>query len=125
MTEPSFYERVYAVVRRVPAGQVATYGQIAALLGIGRGARAVGWALHALTPAMAEEVPWWRIINAQGRISSSCREHSAARQRALLVGEGIPFDGDGRIPLDAVRWPIASHAEYLALCAQEAQDEPG
>jgi methylated-DNA-protein-cysteine methyltransferase-like protein len=111
----TFFERVYFAVSQVPPGQVATYGQIAAVLGRARGARAVGWALHALNDTQAELVPWWRIINAQGRISSACREHSAILQRQLLEAEGIPFRPDGRIPLDQVQWPITSEGEFRAL----------
>jgi methylated-DNA-protein-cysteine methyltransferase-like protein len=99
-----FYKRVYRLVRQIPAGQVATYGQIAALLGNPRAARAVGWALHRLPDGEVDRVPWHRVINAQGRISTSCREHPAHEQRRRLEREGIVFDGTERVPLERYRW---------------------
>lgn len=103
-TAPDFYQRVYAMVRRIPAGQVATYGQIAALLGSPMAARAVGYALGHLPTDT--DVPWQRVINREGAISP--RGIGAApgdRQRALLEAEGLGFDAAGRIDLGAVRWP--------------------
>lgn len=94
------YDRVYAVVRSIPSGRVATYGQIAALAGLGRGARQVGYALHAL-PA-EHDVPWQRVVNARGEISLS---HDAGHwQRGLLESEGVQFDARGRIDLSRYRW---------------------
>jgi methylated-DNA-protein-cysteine methyltransferase-like protein len=86
----------------IPTGQVATYGQIAAYLGNPRAARAVGWALRALPEAI--DVPWHRVINAQGRISTSCREHGAHEQRAMLEEEGVIFDEKGCTDLKRYRW---------------------
>ena len=63
----SFFEQVYQVVHCIPPGKVATYGQIARILGKPRGARTVGWALHS-TPE-GSDVPWQRVINSQGKIS--------------------------------------------------------
>jgi methylated-DNA-protein-cysteine methyltransferase-like protein len=94
----SDFERVYAVVRRIPRGKVATYGQTARLLDWPHGARTVGWALRALPPG--SDVPWHRVVNAQGRISID----DAARQRRLLEAEGIIFDKEGRIDLNRYRW---------------------
>ena len=99
--------RIYEVVKAVPAGRVATYGDIAAIVGGGCDARTVGYALNALPKTSAEEVPWQRIINAQGGISTR-----GLLQRKLLQDEGIPFDDDGRVPLDEFRWagPTAAWA---------------
>ncbi len=95
------YSRIYAVVRRIPRGRVATYGQVAGLAGgIPRGARQVGYALHALTPARA--VPWHRVVNAAGRISLP--PGGGLSQRLLLEREGVRFDGRGRIDLDRYGW---------------------
>jgi methylated-DNA-protein-cysteine methyltransferase-like protein len=71
MTEDAdrFFARVYALVREIPRGRVATYGQVAALLGVPRGARAVGWALRALPDAQSARTPWHRVVGAGGRIS--------------------------------------------------------
>src|SRR5207244_11707400 len=63
-----FFARVYAAVRAIPRGRVATYGQLARLLGVPRGARAVGWALRALSPAREERVPWHRAVGPGGRL---------------------------------------------------------
>jgi methylated-DNA-protein-cysteine methyltransferase-like protein len=92
------FERVYELVRRIPSGRVATYGQIAHLLDWPRGARTVGWALRALQADSG--VPWHRVVNAQGGISI----RDAARQQALLEAEGIIFDKRGRIDLTRYRW---------------------
>ncbi len=92
------FERVYAVVRRIPCGTVASYGQVARLLDWPRGARTVGWALRALPSG--SDVPWHRVINAQGRISIGDVE----RQRRLLEAEGVVFNTEGRIDLNRYRW---------------------
>lgn len=99
---PSFYERVYAFVRLVPRGSVITYGNVALYLGSPMAARAVGYALNALQPG--NDVPWWRVINAQGAIVHKNRGTSADLQRALLEREGIVFDLEGRANLDCYRW---------------------
>lgn len=100
---PPFYRLVYRVVRRVPRGKVVTYGQVAAILGQPRGARAVGMALGALRPPLLHLVPWQRVINAAGRCSH--RDGlSAATQRDLLEREGVRFDRSGRVDLRRARW---------------------
>lgn len=100
--EPSFSERVYATVRRIPSGRCASYGDIAALLGSPRAARGVGWALNALDGD--SDVPWWRVVNARGEISIRHPDVSPAVQRALLEDEGVEFDDDGRVDWSLVRW---------------------
>lgn len=102
--EPSFFERVYALVKQIPRGKVASYGQIAALLGQPRAARTVGWALNALTPAHAGEVPWQRVINSQGRISISRADLSADLQRRLLEDEGVEFDEREHVDMRRFGW---------------------
>lgn len=92
------FERVYEMVRRIPPGRVATYGQIARLLDWPRGARTVGWALRALKPDT--DVPWHRVVNALGRISID----DAAHQRARLEAEDVLFDETGSIDLSRYRW---------------------
>ncbi|MCA9972712.1 MAG: MGMT family protein, partial [Anaerolineales bacterium] len=103
---PNFYEQVYAVVRRIPRGQVTSYGRIAAMLGRPHAARAVGYALNALKdkPA-AHPVPWQRVVNSQGRISIVNREHGANVQAALLRAEGVAVGDDLRIDLRVYLWP--------------------
>jgi methylated-DNA-protein-cysteine methyltransferase related protein len=96
------YARIYAVVRRIPRGRVATYGQIADLAGLPGHARQVGYALHALPDASA--VPWHRVLNAAGGVSLRAVPGAELTQRQLLEREGVPFDLRGRVPLERVRW---------------------
>jgi methylated-DNA-protein-cysteine methyltransferase-like protein len=95
----STYSRIYTVVRRIPAGRVASYGQVARAVGLG-GARQVGYALHALPPGST--VPWHRVLNAAGRIS--LRDHHALTQHLLLEREGVRFDARGRVDLVKYGW---------------------
>jgi methylated-DNA-protein-cysteine methyltransferase-like protein len=98
----SVYEQIYEVVRRIPPGKVATYGQIAKIVGRCT-PRMVGYAMAALP--YGKEVPWQRVINHKGEISPRSRGDGAMRQRRLLQGEGIQFDQKGRLNLKRVRWP--------------------
>lgn len=101
--QSDFADRVYWLVCQIPGGCVATYGQIATLAGSPRAARAVGnlmrRSLHIDRP-----VPWHRVINARGAISSKGDTERAELQRRLLVEEGIEFDESGRCELERVRW---------------------
>jgi methylated-DNA-protein-cysteine methyltransferase-like protein len=99
---PGRWERVYAVVRRIPRGRVATYGQVAELAGLGGHARQVGYALHAL-PA-GSLVPWHRVLNARGLISLRPGSGDEVTQRLLLEREGVKFDGAGRADLKLFGW---------------------
>ena len=101
---PRFHRLVYRAVRQVPGGTVVTYGQVAAILGHPRAARAVGQALRMLPPTLSRAVPWQRVINAAGRISHRGDVYRAEQQRALLIDEGIRFDRTGKIDLARVRW---------------------
>jgi len=95
----TLYERIYEIVQRIPEGTVATYGQIAAMAGIPRGARQVGYAMAALGRGRPRpEVPWHRVVNAKGE--SSIGEEQIVR----LESEGIPFDENGRIDLKMFGW---------------------
>jgi len=98
----NFFGEVYRVVRVIPSGRVATYGQIAAYLGNPRAARTVGWALHAMPGG--KDIPWHRVINSTGRISLSPGGPRAAQQRAMLEDEGVIFDESGRIDLKKHSW---------------------
>ena len=107
------YARIQAVVRRIPRGRVATYGQVAALAGLAGHARQVGYALHAL--AADSPVPWQRVVNARGEVSPRRTPGWDGLQRALLEREGIVFDARGRIDLGRQRWrPRAIAGERLA-----------
>ena len=98
----SSYQRIYAVVRRIPEGRVATYGQVASLAGLAGHARQVGYALHALPDGTA--IPWHRVVNANGGISLRSMPGGELVQRGLLEREGIRLDPRGRVPLARVRW---------------------
>lgn len=100
--KPGFRGRVYRALELVPPGRVSTYGDVAGVLGSPRVARQVGWALAAL-PA-GTEVPWHRIINAQGRISHRGDVVRAQRQQDRLEAEGVSFDASGRLDLASLRW---------------------
>jgi methylated-DNA-protein-cysteine methyltransferase related protein len=96
------YELIWRVVRKVPRGRVATYGQIAELAGLEGQARQVGYALHNL-PAKSN-VPWHRVVNAKGEISARTGGDSHELQRLLLEAEGVEFDAKGRMDLKQYRW---------------------
>jgi methylated-DNA-protein-cysteine methyltransferase-like protein len=99
----STYAQVYEVVRRIPEGRVTTYGQVAALAGLGRQARQVGYALAALPEG--SDIPWQRVVNARGEVSRRAGGTAWEQiQRALLESEGVVFDAAGRIDLDRFGW---------------------
>jgi len=110
------YERIYAVVRQIPPGQVATYGQIAGIVG-GCTARMVGYAMAALP--FDTDVPWQRVINAQGKVSPRSGGQGGALQRQILEEEGVQFDAQGRVDFEQVGWPgpdwawLGQHGFYL------------
>jgi len=98
--------RVYAVVRRIPRGRVATYGQVAAIAGLDGMARQVGYALHELPDGTT--VPWHRVVNARGEISPRRVPGPELDQRVRLELEGIRFDPRNRIPLKRYAWTPAN-----------------
>jgi len=98
---PKLYDRIYAVIRQIPAGRVATYGQIAHLVE-GCSAQMIGFALAALPDG--SDVPWQRVINAKGRISPRGIGFGSMIQRTLLEEEGVQFSLDDSINLDIYGW---------------------
>jgi methylated-DNA-protein-cysteine methyltransferase related protein len=98
-TSQSFFKQVYALVRKIPRGRVATYGQIARALGAPHAARTVGWAMH----DCPDKVPWHRVVNARGEISlrPTTGYHE---QRARLREEGVRIDRVGKIDLKKYGW---------------------
>jgi methylated-DNA-protein-cysteine methyltransferase-like protein len=116
-SKASFFSQVYAIVRRIPRGKVASYGQIAALLGHPRAARTVGWALASLPEQAEVDVPWQRVINSQGRISIRSLRHAMEEQRLLLEEEGVVFDEAGYLDWDRFGWEGLSPAEVEAVLA--------
>ena len=97
----TLYDRIYAVVRQIPSGRVATYGQIAAMVGK-CSARTVGFAM-ASVPA-GTDIPWHRVINSQGRVSERSGGDGSLRQRHRLEDEGVHFDQNGRVDFHVVGW---------------------
>ena len=95
---------ICAVIRRIPKGWVATYGQVAALAGLPRRARLVGRVLQDLDPA--SDIPWHRVVNAKGEVSCSpARNGGDVLQQHLLEKEGVQFDDRNRFNLERFRWP--------------------
>jgi methylated-DNA-protein-cysteine methyltransferase-like protein len=96
-------EAICAVIRRIPKGWVATYGQVAAMAGMPRRARLVGRVLQRLDPGT--KIPWHRVVNAKGEVSYSLsRNGGDVVQRRLLEKEGIKFDDNNRLDLERCRW---------------------
>ena len=100
------HQRIYATVRRIPRGKVATYGQIADIAGLPRQPRLVGYALHALTSSTS--VPWHRVVNARGMVSIRSDGAASLCQRLLLEQEGVMFDARGRVSLERFGWRPAA-----------------
>ena len=98
----TLYEQVYDMVSSIPEGKVATYGQIARLLGRPRHARQIGYALAALPEEL--DVPWQRVVNTKGEISPRTKAGYDDYQRILLEAEGIEFSPSGRIYLKQFLW---------------------
>ncbi|TDJ02208.1 MAG: methyltransferase [Deltaproteobacteria bacterium] len=98
----SSYAGIYVVVKRIPRGRVATYGQVARLAGFPRHARLVGYALHALPHG--SRVPWQRVINARGQVSPRALPGWEGLQLRLLEREGVRCDRRGWIPLTRYQW---------------------
>ena len=95
------YGRILDVVRQVPQGQVATYGQIAMIAGDCT-PRMVGYCLAALDPG--SDVPWQRVINYKGMVSPRSSGHGSQLQRELLIEEGVEFDDQGRVSFRKFGW---------------------
>ena len=108
---------MYRLVRRIPRGKLVTYGQVAAILGQPRGARAVGMALGALHDVEAATVPWHRVINAAGRPSHR-DGFWAGIQREMLEEEGVVFDRRGHVDMKRFRWAGPRHEWRTGLRRQ-------
>lgn len=99
--EKSTFNRIYDVVKQIPYGKVATYGQVAALAGSKRWARVVGYALHANPEP--EKIPCYRVVNRFGEVSKAFAFGGENRQIELLEAEGIEFV-DGRVDMEKYQW---------------------
>jgi methylated-DNA-protein-cysteine methyltransferase-like protein len=103
------YTRIYKVVRKIPRGAVATYGQVAELAGIPGGARVAGAAMKTSSPA--DQLPWQRVIGKAGKLRGRIAIHDpvgAAIQRNLLEQEGIRVGDTGLVALDEYGWLTAT-----------------
>ncbi|MFN7947189.1 MAG: MGMT family protein [Blastocatellia bacterium] len=116
---PSFRERVYELVLRIPRGRVMSYGLVAQVLGAGYDARAIGNVMHA-TPDDGRNIPWHRVINAQGGCSTAGLTTPPDLQQRLLEAEGLVFNDKGRCDLKRYLW---TPPEYDA--ANQADDLQG
>lgn len=105
---PGLYASIYTLVRQVPPGRVITYGRIARHVGCT--ARTVGFAMAALPSGLG--IPWHRVINSQGKVSSRRNDDGDIVQRKLLEAEGVLFDPQGRIDLVSYGWEPDT-AEYV------------
>lgn len=98
-----FTERVVRMIQQIPPGRVMTYGQVAAAAGNPRGARQIARVLHSMSAK--HDLPWHRIINAQGGISTPTdREDKGSLQQELLEAEGVVFSNDRKVDLNKYRW---------------------
>lgn len=100
-TQKNTFEKIYEVVRQIPYGQVATYGQVAALAGNRRWARVVGYALH-VNPD-SEHIPCYRVVTKDGSVSTAFAFGGANRQVELLEAEGVEFQ-DGHVIMEKYQW---------------------
>ncbi len=95
-----FYQEIYKIIKQIPKGKVATYGQVAAMAGKPHAARAVGWALNRQS---VPDMPWHRVISAQGK-SSLPEESKRKLQQAMLEAEGVVFSAKGYLDLGVFQW---------------------
>jgi len=93
----SFFEEVYKIVRQIPYGKVASYGQIATMLGSPRSARTVGWAMN----GCPEDLPWQRVVKSDGSLAG---RESSEIQKAILLSEGVTFLKNGKIDFKKHLW---------------------
>lgn len=117
-TEDTFFERVWAVVARIPAGKVTTYGHIAGHLGARSSARAVGWALGA---AAGGGLPCHRVVNRFGALTGKMRFEGPHVMEERLRAEGVTFDRDGCVALEAHLWDPSAGIGHEATDASVSQ----
>lgn len=96
------FERIYEVVRKIPKGRVASYGQVAAMAGNSHWARVVGYALH-VNPK-PNEIPCYRVVTKDGGLSEAFAFGGINQQRLLLERDGVEFDSNGRVVMEKYRW---------------------
>ena len=107
--EAGYREGVYAIVKQIPKGRVMTYGQLAEILGEGYTARTVGYVMHG---ADSENVPWQRVINAQGKCSTGKLTLPINLQQSILESEGVKFNAGGKCDLKTYLWSPEGFEEH-------------
>lgn len=112
---PSYRERVYQLVLRIPKGRVMSYGLVARVLGEGYDARVIGYIMHA-TPKDGRSIPWHRVINSQGRCSTAGLTTPPDLQQRLLEAEKVAFDEKGKCKIEKYLW---YPPEYEAEAGEE------
>ena len=105
MANEGFFQRVYDIVREVPEGRVVSYGQVAALVGVPRKARFVGFAMHS-SPGMAGGVPCHRVVFKDGSLAPGFAFGGPDVQHQMLEDEGVTFLHDGRVDMGACQWEV-------------------
>ena len=120
--EPSpYFERIYQTVRQIPCGKVATYGQIARLVG-GCSAQMIGFALAALP--QNSDVPWQRVVNRFGLISPHGFGYGTFKQHELLAEEGVEFSPDDHIDLEKFGWSLGKQPNRIRPVFYESKSFP-
>ena len=113
-----FKEKVLNFVSMVPAGNVVSYGQVAAMIGVPRASRAVGGVLH----EFGDKYPWWRVISSSGRISTKCEEHTALMQKDLLQKEGVVVGKNLTVDIEKFRFiPSLNELKNLSLSQEDIE----
>ncbi|OGC48614.1 hypothetical protein A3A69_00720 [candidate division WWE3 bacterium RIFCSPLOWO2_01_FULL_37_15] len=97
-----FKEKIVRIVKLIPSGYVVSYGQVALMAGVPRAARQVGWILHDYSDKY--NLPWWRVINNAGRISTNCLDHTALMQKEFLEKENIIVNKDLTLDIEKYRY---------------------
>ena len=119
----SHYDVIYQVVRQIPCGTVATYGQVADLANLPGQARLVGYALYRVDMTDTK-IPWHRVVNARGEVSHSpLRRGTDYVQRSLLETEGVTFDDQGKINFAQFLWRPTLPLSLASEGADERQDD--
>lgn len=101
--DEGFFQRAYDIVRQIPQGRVATYGQIASMMGEPRKARFVGFAMHS-SPGMAGGVPCHRVVFKDGSLAPGFAFGGPNEQRRMLDAEGIEFLPNGKVDMRRFQW---------------------
>ena len=97
-----FKEKIVRIVKLIPSGYVVSYGQVALMAGVPRAARQVGWILHDYSDKY--NLPWWRVINNAGRISTNSLDHTALMQKEFLEKENIIVNKDLTLDIEKYRY---------------------